>query len=376
MAGRGQGETIMLRRCATLVAVIVAMALALPAALAGEYLVTAAKPNNLYVMDMKAREIVRSYTIPGDGTAPGTIVTSPDGRIAYVVMSYRRIVGIDLMTGKTVFETDMARSGDERVINMGLAVSADGTELYSYEVPARIGLDRYEVLPVRLSVYPAMGGNFAEPLRVFSNLPRRIHMLITKADGSAIYALGWDIYTIDPQTGEIMDTFPLRNWTRENASPPDLLNFWPMEEQSGLFSTLVYYQRTDLPPDDMAAYPTDVLTLDVATGEIKFTTLQIPPQVIFTGTVSPDRKNLYTIYTKLMKLDMETGALIKEVPVDHSYYQVNVSGDGKEVYVGGTMCDVSIYDAETLDKLGAVTTPGCVDLATAAMRMIDLDLEE
>lgn len=366
----------MFKRCATLIGALAVLGLTLPAASAREYMLTAAKPNNLYVIDMKAREIVRSYTIPGDGTAPGIIAPSPDGRIAYVVMSYKRIVGIDLVTGETVLETDMARSGDERVINMALSVSADGKEVYSYESPARIGLDRYEVKPVRLSVYPANGGEYPVPLRVFTDLPRRINLMMTKTDGSAIYALGWDFYTIDAQTGEILSTYPLRNWKRKNASPPDILNFWPMPEQSGIFSTLVFYQRTDLPPDDMAAYPTDVLTLDVATGEFNTQTLGIPPQVIFTGTLSPDRKTLYTIYTRLMKLDMATGKMLKQVPVDHSFYQVQVSGDGKEVYISGTMCDIGIYDADTLDKTGNIQTPGCTDIATASARMIDLDLGE
>ena len=341
-----------------------------------EYVLTGIKPNKLILVDMKAREIVRTYEIDSEGTAVGTIVPSPDGRIAYVVSSYKYIIGIDLITGETVFETDMSRAADERVINMGLAVSPDGKELFSYELPTRLHPDRYEVLPVRLSVYPTAGGEYPTPLRVLTDLPRRINMLMMKYDGSALYGMGWDFYTIDPQTGKVLSTYPLRNWERENASQPDILNFWPMDEQSGIFSTMVYYQRTDLPPDDMAANPLGHLTLDLRTGEFDFNDTELPPQVVFTGTLSPDAKTLYTVYTHLNMLEAETGKLLKTVPLNHSYYQVNVSGDGKEIYLGGTLCDILIYDAVTLEKTGEIQTPGCADMGTAAFRMIDLDLGE
>lgn len=339
-----------------------------------EYLLTGAKPDNLYVVDMKAREIVREHKVPGPGVAPTTIVPSPDGRIAYVVMSYKHIVGIDLVTGDKVFEHDMSHEPGERVINMGLTLSADGSELFAYELPTMMEIDQYKVQDARISVYPTDAGDFPEPNRVFRDVPRRIQMLMSRPDGSQIYALGWDLYTLDAESGEIVNTQKVMNWERENVSPPDLLNFWPMPEQSGLFTTLLFYQRTDLPADDMAAYPTDELALDLETGEVELTTLNIPPQVVFTATVSPDREHLYATYTKVMKLDRETGDLLAEGEVDHSYYQVNVSGDGTEVYLGGTFCDLAIYDAEDLERLDTVKLPGCPDMATAAMRMIQLDL--
>lgn len=369
----------MLKRAASLIAAFLIAGLVAglsgQMALAKEYLLTAVKPDKLLLVDMKAQEIVREYEVPTQGTAPGTIITSADGRIAYVVVSYKYIVGIDLVTGERVFETDMVRAGNERVVNMGLAISPDGTELFSYELPTRLLADRYEVQPVRLSVYPATG-EYPAPVRVFTDLPRRINILMMKYDGSALYGVGWDVYKIDPMTGKVETAYPLRNWERENASPPDILNFWPMDEQSGLFSTMVYYQRTDLSPDDMAAYPIANLTLDLKTGEFDFMDTALPPQVIFTGTISPDRETLYTVYSHLNKLDADTGAVLDTVELEHSFYQVNVSGDGSEVYLGGTMCTIAIYDAKTLEKKGDIKTPGCADMGPAAFRMIDLDLGE
>ncbi|MEX1147753.1 MAG: quinohemoprotein amine dehydrogenase subunit beta, partial [Sphingomonadales bacterium] len=318
----------------------------------------------------------REYKIDAPGATPTTIVSSPDGRIAYVVMSYKHVVGIDLLTGDKVFEHDLSHKPDERVINMGLTISADGSELFSYELPTRMGIDHYEVQPARLSVYSTSAEDFGDPVRIFTDVPRRIQLMMTGTDGAYIYALGFDLYKMDAQTGEIVDTYPVMNWERENLSQPDLLNFWPMSEQSGMFSTLLFSVRTDLSPDDMAAYPTDGLALDLATGEVELTKLDVPPQVLFTATISPDRKHLYAVYTTVLKFDREDGALLAQGEVDHSYYQVNVSGDGTEIYLGGTFCDIAIRDAETLEQTGAVSLPGCPSMGAAAMRMIQLDLGE
>ena len=58
------------------------------------------------------------------------------------------------------------------------------------------------------------------------------------------------------------------------------------------------------------------------------------------------------------------------VDLDHSYYAVNISSDGKEVYIGGTLADIAVYDAETLEKLGQIDMPGEANQALATLRVI------
>lgn len=341
-----------------------------------EYILTGAKPDKLYLVDAKARTVAKEYVVPGPGVGPGTIVPSPDNSIAYIVTNHTKsVTGIDLRTGKEVFRADMAHADDERTVNLGLAVSPDGKKLYSYEIPARILADRYEVLPTRISVYATDGGLEAQPVTTFE-ASRRIHLLVASPDGKKLYALGWDLYTLDAETGKVLSTYPLRNWTRANASPPDLLNFWPMPEASGMFSSVMTYMRTDLPEDDPNAFVVALLTLDLATGKADVVPLKIDPTVYFTATLSPDRKYAYAGYLSLVKVDMQKRAAIKSVPLDHSYYQVNVSLDGSEVYLGGTMCDIAIYSAADLSRAATVKLPGCPDMAAAGFRVIKLDLGE
>lgn len=347
----------------------------LPAS-AAEYAVTASKPDNLYVIDMKGREIVKHYKIPGPGNSVTAVEVASNGIVYAVVNNYKDITGIDLRTGKEVFRAKTAHAADERTINLGLAISPDGSKIYSYEIPARTHPDRYEALPTRISVYAADGGLEATPVKEFTDVPRRIHILIANPDGKRLYALGWDLYTLDAETGEILDTYPLRNWRRENAGPPDMLNFWPMHETSGVFSSLLTYVRTDLEESDPEAFVLGALTLDVETGEADIRPFKVEPRVYFTGTVAPDRRHLFAGYLMLSKFDLETGQELKTVPLDHSYYQINLSFDGSEVYTAGTMCDIGVYSTEDLSKLGEVVLPDCPDMGPASFRMVELDLEE
>lgn len=340
-----------------------------------EYLVTGAKPNHLFVVDMQARKVVKDITIPGDGTSPQGILPSPKGDIVYVLVNgWSEISGIELKSGKEVFRVRTAHDDDERSLVMGFTISPDGKRLYVNEVPTKVGIDRYAVQPTRISIYRTDAGLEAKPEKILRNTPRRIAMLMMNPQGDKLYALGWDFYTLDPNTGQVVGTFPLRNWTRPAESPPDLLNFWPMYEASGIFSSPMGYMRTDLPEDDPGAYVTALLTLDLRAGQFDILPLQVAPEVFFTITIAPNRRVAYGGFNELSKIDLLRGRVVKRVPLDHSYYQFNVSKNGREVYVGGTMCDIAIYNADNLEKLGNVELTGCPDMGGAGMRMITTDL--
>ncbi len=345
------------------------MAMILPSlALAKEYMVVGARPDKLFVIDIKARKVEKSFTIP-DSTAPQNIAISPDGKVAYVVTnSLRSIVGIELEEGKVVFRADLDYKDDERTWNYGIDLSPDGREIYSYDIPTKIHLDRYESLEPRLSVFRTDAGLEAKVVREFP-MPRRIHLLMTAKSG-ALYAMGWDFYRIDVKTGKVEVAYPLRNWTKENLSQPDALAFWPSWDNNGIFSTPIYYARTDMAEDNMARYRTGLLSLDLATEEFDMIDFQGEPEVLFSSVYHPDRKKAFAAYNTLIKIDLENPRTEKRIDLDHTYYQTDISADGTEVYVGGTTCDIAIYSAKDLSRLGEVILPGCPDMGATVMRMI------
>src|SRR5690348_9849749 len=105
-----------------------------------DFIITVAKPGHLFVLDPRTAKVVSDFTIPDAHNYAGTIVPSPDGNIAYVLVDRSTsIAGIDLRTGKEVFRANLSTPG-ERVQSMAFDVTPDGKELIVYELPTQFGI--------------------------------------------------------------------------------------------------------------------------------------------------------------------------------------------------------------------------------------------
>jgi quinohemoprotein amine dehydrogenase beta subunit len=339
--------------------------------LAKDYLLTGAKPDQLVLVDPAARKIEKSCQVPDAGTGLLTIVPSPDASTAYVITNHwESVSGIDLDSCEQVFRADFS-SGHERVkAPFGMDISPDGRELFVIQSPVRLGLGEYEVQPTRIAVYDTASGVGAEPVRTFE-VPRRIGMLMTSNDGSKLYALSWDLYVLDPQTGAEIGRHPLRNWQRDNYGEPDVLDAWPQWDATDIFSSPYFVMRTDVDPGAAEAFKTGLVTLDLETGEFETKDFENTSVIIFSTVVNPVRRNeVYGVYTTLSKIDREQAKVLDRIELDHTYYTVNVASDGSELYVGGTMADIAVYDTETFEQLGRIEMPNGADQVLASLRLI------
>ena len=339
-----------------------------------DVLLTGVKPDKLVLVDAKARKVIKTHTIPNAAPGQTAIVPSPDGKVAYAIVNrWESVSGIDLDTGEQVFRADFS-SNDTRVKAMfGMDISPDGKELFVFQSPVKLGLGEYEVQKTRVAVYNTADGLGAQPVRTF-DAPRRTTILTMSKDGQKLYLVGWDVTAINPQTGEVIEVHKVRNWGRENFSEPDVLDVWSQWEVAGMFSTPYYAVRTDLPPDDGAAYKTGLLRLDLENGEFTMDTFEDTAVIIFSTVVNPQNKNeAFGVYTTLSKIDMSKPVeerLVKRIDLDHTYYAANISSDGTEVYVGGTMDDIAVYSTKDLTRIGTIKMPSGGDQALASLRMI------
>ncbi len=362
-----------MRRLRVLAVLIVAAAvpwLGAGGATAKEYLLTGTHPNNLILVDPAARKVERVYPIPGPGY-PLTIAPSPDGKIAYVITNrWESVSGIDLDTGKEVFRADFS-SADMRVkATFAMDISPDGKELYIFHSPVKLLPSEYVVQDTYIAVYNTADGIGAKPVRTFP-APRGTSVLMSSVDGSKLYAHNGNLNIFDPRTGRQIGVHKLRDWERPNATTPDILTVWPQWEQTNIFSDLYFTVLTDVDPEDPAAYKFGIYTLDLETGAFSFGDYENAAVIIFSSVVNPVRRNeLFAVYTQLSKIDRETLELVKRVDLDHTYYCINVSSDGSEVYIGGTMGDIAVYATETLEKLGTIEMPGGADQSLASLRII------
>ncbi len=335
-----------------------------------DYIVTASKPDRLFVIDPASRSIRSEYHIPDTGGFVGTIVPAPDGRVAYVLVNkMESISGIDLDTGREVFRANLSGAGERVKCLFAYDVTPDGKELIVYEVPVKLGLSDYQVEDTRFAVFSTQAGLDARAVRQFP-APRRVHTLLSKKDGRSFFAIGFDLYEFDRHSGRQLSQQGVRNWAYAGHSTPDLLAFWPVSEPTGVFATPIYSTEKAASGAGDPVARTALMTLDLRSGKLQYRDFENTSALIFSTVLSPKRAEAYGVYSQLSKIDTRNSTLAQRVDLDHTYYAVLVSTDGAEVYAAGAMCDVTIFDSVTLAKKGNVRLTGCTDQAITSPRLI------
>lgn len=339
-------------------------------ALAGDLLVTVARPANLYVFDAESRTVQADCNL-GSNVLPGVIAMSPDNSIAYVLVNnWQDVVGVNIQTCEKVFYAAQSSGDVTRRTIASLAVSKDGQELYTVRNPVRKHADRFEVLPAEFAVFDTSAGLMAQPVAVHA-APRRSTLMATDRKGK-VYIAGHDIFRVDPATGAMDTAIANANWDRPTYSPPDVLAFWPTGSQNDEFLLMYTAAKfTDEKQEEMADFVWGYQSVNLTTGKTEIADFASFEVLMFSAARTPhDPKHLYGVYTQLSKHNLETSELVKRVDLPHTYYVINVSSDGKEVYVGGTNDDIGVYDTETLERIGEMRIPSGGDMSISTLHVI------
>jgi len=338
-------------------------------ALAKDFIVTMSKPNNLYLIDAESKEIVKECKLDGFMN-PGILVMSPDNKIVYILSGYwENVYGVEVDTCKMVFSAIQSNDGIRAKTIGSLAVSKDGKELYTIQNRTKMHLDHYEVLEPQLAVYDTASGLNAKPVRTFP-APRRITVMATGENGK-LYASGHELFEVDPKVGQFTVKVANATWDRPTYSRPDILAFWPIGSQNNEFMLL--YTATEF-KDTTKKEPTKAVwgyeSINLKTGEAVIDDFAPLEVIMFSGVRSPKHPDkLFGVYTQLSKHDLATDKLIKRVELPHTYYCINVSTDGKLLYVGGTQDDIGIYDAESLERVGEIRLPSGGDMGVSTVHV-------
>jgi quinohemoprotein amine dehydrogenase beta subunit len=340
-------------------------------AMAKDYLITAARPNLVVMVDAEARKVIKTHKIPNTsmGNSPGALVASKGGKVAYVIHNrWETVSGIDMDTGKEVFRAELSSPGIRAKAPYAIDLSPDGKELAVYVNETRLLAGEYHVEDPYIAVFDTSAGVNAKPLRKLK-APRRVSSIIYSPDYKRLYAYSWDMLVLDPKTGEQIGMHPWRSWKREGFGEPDTLAIWPQFEQTNQYATPYYVNYTD--KDGKTTQKAGIWALDLEKDKVRFSEFEDASVVLFSTTINPVRRNeAYTVYTQLTKTDVDTGKLLKRVDLDHTYYNVNVSSDGKELYIGGTVDDIAVYDSETLEQKGKIMIPGGGDQVLTSLRVV------
>ncbi|MEY1662827.1 quinohemoprotein amine dehydrogenase subunit beta [Isoalcanivorax beigongshangi] len=325
-----------------------------------EYLAIANAPSNLTVIDVKTDKVFKECEMP-DRFGPGTMFISPDKTRAYVLNNhFTTVYGVELDTCKTVFKADLNINPGERVRSMfSFTVSADGKEIYAVANPTKVNLDHYVVQQPRLQVYSTDAGLDAKPIRVFP-APRQLYIMQAADDGS-LFVAGPDFYKVNVQTGEFTKVLDGRSWDRPGYSDPDVLYFWPNQQPNRDFSILwtAAKYNDDSESLDNAEFKYGFFNMNMKTGETETVEFATLTEVYFTGLRSQhDRNIMYGVLNRLTKYDIAKQELLAAQELDHTYYAIALSHDGKKIYLAGTFNDIGVHDADTLAKIARIDLPG------------------
>lgn len=338
---------------------------------AKDYLLTTCRPNLVVVADPDELKVVRSFTLPNSavGHSPGVIVPSKDGKIGYVLHNrWESVSGIDLDTGKELFRADFSHDNVRGKVLNGMDLSPDGKELAVYVSPMVTLPGEYQVQDNYIAIYDTAAGLSAQPKRILK-APRRITSLMWSTSGKTLYALGWDLYKIDPANGRITGQHPMRAWQRPDFGQVDILNMWAQFEQSNIFTVPYFIPHKDK-KTGTETVKAGIWTLNLATDQVRFKEFEDASVVLFSSATNPVRTDeVFTVYTTLTRTNVRTGEF-KRIDLDHTFYNVNLSSDGKEVFVGGAQGEIAAYDTETLTKRGSFFLPGKADAVAGSMRVI------
>lgn len=341
----------------------------LPASADQEFLLTITRPGQLQVIDMSTNEVVRTCDVPGKfGT--GSIAPSPDGKTAYVLSNMTEdVYGFDIRNCDITFHAAQSQGNIRVKTHQSIAVSTDGKELYTVQNPVRHLSDRFEVMQPQLAVFNIADGLDAKPVRTFP-VDRRITKIAATEKGEVILG-GADIKAINAQTGEVRMVTPLQSWDRGPLwLPPDAFAMHSQGEQANEY--IMPYVTAKFQDESMnmetAEWWWGISRVDLETGEAVRQEI-IPFEFIVFNFISDPRDPdiFYGSFNTLSKHNISTHETLAVHEMPHTYYDLNISADGKTIYVGGTSSDISIHDSETLEKIGSIQLSG--DMSTSDLRV-------
>lgn len=324
---------------------LLSLSLAVSAHSAQDLIYITSLPNKIVVLDGGRDEIAREISLRG---TPYYITSTRDGRRIFAITGKREFIDIiDAEEGKVIDSINFSQE-KVKVRFFGLAVSPEGNRIYAHIMTAREGLDELVADPPYVAVVDLQSKKITDKVVV----PFGVGALLPLTDGKKVYAFGRDLYVIDPAQRKIVETIGLANPHQGGEGSLDALPFWTHYTKDGLFAIPFVTQ------DPITSSPQiGLLLLDTVSGKTERVELG-PPVPIFSAVVSPDRQTAYGVFTQITTVDLKEKRIAKTSPLPASFYTVDVSSNGKKLYISGAAPQVLVVDAVSLQTLKSIDLPG------------------
>ena len=258
---------------------------------------------------------------------------SADRKFLYVLAKRHLIHKIDLAKNQVVSTIDVNGDGWDRFM-YGFELGADGKSAFVTILARSTKNGEAVVAAPILAQIDLERGHILRSIEV----PWGSATLVSIKNASSIYVVGKDIVKVDVSGEEmkVIGTYPMfeKQW--------NILPFWSYTMENGGVFMANYYT-----PELMG-----LVSIDTNTGEIADMPLDGPPVFAYSVIRSPDKKKAYAVMDDLTVIDLETRSYGPIIPIpDGTCYAINVSSDGKKIYVSGGGSTTTIFAAETLKPI-------------------------
>ncbi|HEX9206585.1 MAG TPA: hypothetical protein VF853_11735 [Candidatus Deferrimicrobiaceae bacterium] len=309
--------------------------------------------NQLNILDGDTDEIVGTVTTRGKKVTNFTWDPKDLDKVYTITDWGQQIEQLDL-AGKKVVRTFRTGSGNVKVRALDIEINpVDPNLLYALSLRQRWLSDEIVDMTPAVLVFDLTTEKVVKEIEI----PRGCTNIFFGYDGSEFYVTGRDVFVFDPKTGKQVNYLGLAHPTQTGLDPQISLNIWRLHDQSGMAMILVGSQATANNLTYQGYYTID-LKKKSTEGSMRLVPEIGPLYNQFSAVVSPDRKYYYMVLNKVEKRDFATNVLLATADVDKSYYTIQVSSDGKKVYLGGGGDSILIYDTETMKLRKKLDTPG------------------
>ena len=313
---------------AALLASLVAVSVSLPAS----------ARDRLYYMGYEVIQVIDGDTdtivadIPVRGATREVGLTA-DRRFMYVATNRHLVHKVDLAANRVVASVDVSNDGWERFM-FGFVLDADGRTAYGAFMSRRTdGGDVVVGKPV-VAQFELDTGKMLRSVEV----PWGVAHLVSVKGGASIYAFGQDMYEIDTTAADlrVSQTVPMFD------KGMNILPFWDYAFDNGGVASMNYYTEKYM----------GLLLVDQKSGDIRDIPLEGDPALAYSVVLAPDGKRAYAVMDNLTVIDIARRRYVASIPnKEGTCYGVNVSSDGRKVYIGGAGSTLTVYDAKTLKPI-------------------------
>ncbi|MEP7182717.1 MAG: hypothetical protein ABI886_11050 [Betaproteobacteria bacterium] len=284
----------------------------------------------IQVIDGDTDAIVADIPIKG---ATREVGLTADRKFLYVATDRHFVHKVDLGANRVVATIDVSNGGWNRLM-FGFVLDPDGRTAYGAFMSRRTELGEAIVGKPVVAQFELETGKLLRSVEV----PWGVAHLVSVKGGRTIYAFGQDLYKIDTTGSELklVETMPMFD-KGMNSLP-----FWDYAFDNGGVASMNYYTEKYM----------GLLLVDQQSGDIEDIVLKGEPAMAYSVVLAPDKKKAYAVMDDLTVIDLAKKTYLASVPIkEGTCYGVNVSSDGKKIYVGGGGSTLTVFDAQTLKPL-------------------------